>query len=152
MSVSSKSRKESTESYAAQQMHNTMGIAPELAQLNDKNLDNELPSRVASSSDTDVPGDVEEAEARVATEDDQPTAADVEEAKRASWGQPPLSVDADDASTDEDSPMTAYQQPTNGTTVSDSEKVADADWNRSTSEGSVPINRTDEPDRTLGNS
>lgn len=70
MSVSSNSRKESTESYAAQQMHSTMGIAPELAQLNDKNLDNELPSRVANSRDVDVPGDYEQAVALAAEGDD----------------------------------------------------------------------------------
>lgn len=70
MSVSSNSRKESTESYAAQQMHNTMGIAPELAQLNDKNLDNDLPSRVADSNDTDVPGDYQQAETLAAEGDD----------------------------------------------------------------------------------
>ncbi len=90
MSVSSNSRKESTESYAAQGMHNTMGIQPELAQLNDKNLDNELPSRVADSNDTDVPGDVTEAEATVAEADDADgmTSERIEESKRASWGQP----------------------------------------------------------------
>lgn len=103
MSVSSNSRKESTESNAAQQMHNTMGIHPDLAQLNDKNLDNELPSRVADSNDTDVPGDVADAENAVAEAD--------------------------------------------GDT-----KVADADWNRSTSEGVMPATRANEPDRTLGNS
>ena len=70
MSVSSNSRKESTESYAAQQMHSTMGIAPELAQLNDKNLDNELPSRVADSRDVDATGDYEQAKALAAEGDD----------------------------------------------------------------------------------
>ena len=105
MSVSSNSRKESTESNAAQQMHSTMGIHPDLAQLNDKNLDNDLPSRVADSNDTDVPGDI------VSNE---------------------LPADAEDASTDEDSPITAYQQPTN--------------------DGAILTTRTDEPDRTLGNS
>ena len=149
MSVSSNSRKESTESFAAQQMHSTMGTPPALAQLNDKNLDNELPSRVAGSSDTDVPGDVAQAEARVAEADDENgvTDADIEESKRASWGQPPLPADAEDASTDEDSPMTAYQPVDSETT-----KVADADWNRSTSEGEIPATRINEPDRTLGNS
>ena len=92
MSVSSNSRKESTESFAAQGMHNTMGIPPELAQLNDKNLDNDLPSRVAGSNDTDVPGDVAEADSLVAEADDNNdvTDADIEESKRASWGQPPI--------------------------------------------------------------
>lgn len=90
MSVSSNSRKESTESYAAQGMHNTMGILPELAQLNDKNLDNDLPSRVAGSNDTDVPGDVAEADAVIAEANDASGMgdADIEESKRASWGQP----------------------------------------------------------------
>jgi hypothetical protein len=151
MSVSSNSRKESTESYAAQQMHSTMGIAPELAQLNDKNLDNELPSRVAGSRDTDVPGDVAEAESLVAENDDKKevSSEDIEESKRASWGQPPLPVDADEATTDEDSPMTAYRQPD---ATDESVTVADADWNRSTSEGAMPATRANEPDRTLGNS
>ncbi|GAB3887918.1 hypothetical protein [Spirosoma agri] len=152
MSVSSNSRKESTESHAAQQMHSTMGIAPELAQLNDKNLDNELPSRVASNNDTDVPGDVEEAQALASTEGDQPTDADLEEAKRASWGQPPVAAGADDASTDKNNPMTAYLQPTNEAGLSDSDTVANADRTRSMSEGAIPATRTDEPDRTLGNS
>ena len=125
MSVSSKSRKESTESYAAQAMHNTMGILPELAQLNDKNLDNELPSRVADSNDTDVPGDVTEADATVAEADDANgiTGADIEESKRASWGQPPVGDDAG----------------TNG------------DWNTSTTEENVPATRANEAERTLGN-
>ncbi|CAN5405511.1 hypothetical protein BH09BAC4_BH09BAC4_32320 [soil metagenome] len=131
MSVSSNSRKESTESYAAQAMHNTMGTPPALAQLNDKNLDNELPSRVAGSSDTDVPGDVAQAESRVAEADDENgiTNEEIEESKRASWGQPPLSTDAEDVVT-----------------------VDDADWNRSTDEGAIPATRVNEPDRTLGNS
>lgn len=145
MSVSSNSRKESTESYAAQQMHSTMGLSPELAQLNDKNLENDLPSRVASSNDTDVPGDVAQADALIAENDqEQPTNADLEEARRASWGQPPLPADADDATIDEDNPAVAYQAPTNN--------VADADWNQSTHEGAIPVTRVNEPDRTLGNS
>ncbi|GAB3750991.1 hypothetical protein [Spirosoma pomorum] len=151
MSVSSNSRKESTESYAAQQMHSTMGIAPELAQLNDKNLENELPSRVADSRDTDVPGDVTQAESLVAENDDKEGIynEDIEESKRASWGQPPLPSDAEEATTDEDNPMTAYQQPE---ATDEAVIVTDADWNRSTSEGAIPATRANEPDRTLGNS
>ncbi|MVM28768.1 hypothetical protein GO755_01895 [Spirosoma sp. HMF4905] len=124
MSVSSKSRKESTESFAAQAMHNTMGIPPALAQLNDKNLDNELPSRVAASNDTDVPGDVTEADA-VAAEADQEngiTNEDIEESKRASWGQPPVN---------------------NG--------EGNPDWTTSTTDETVPATRSNEPERTLGN-
>ena len=136
MSVSSNSRKESTESNAAQQMHSTMGIHPDLAQLNDKNLDNELPSRVAGSSDVDVPGDIADAE-RLAADSDSDVA-----------NRTTLPIDAEDASTDEDNPMTAYQQPGDETTG----KVADADWNRSSEEGAIPATRANEPDRTLGNS
>jgi len=128
MSVSSNSRKESTESYAAQGMHNTMGIPPELAQLNDKNLDNDLPSRVAGSSDTDVPEDYIDTQA-TAAEPDRDTGIsgdEIEESKRASWGQPPVSED--DTNTD------------------------NADWNTSTSDTIIPATRANEPDRTLGNS
>lgn len=89
MSVSSNSRKESTESYAAQRMSNTMGMPPELAQLNDKNLDNDLPSRVADSSDADVPEDYIDTQA-TAAEPDRDTGIsgdEIEESKRASWGR-----------------------------------------------------------------
>ncbi len=124
MSVSSKSRKESTESYAAQGMHNTMGILPELAQLNDKNLDNELPSRVASSNDTDVPGDVAAADAEASDDDDRGiTGEAIEESKRASWGQPPVNDDA----------------------------ASNGDWNTNTTDETVPATRANEPERTLGN-
>ncbi|AKD54728.1 hypothetical protein [Spirosoma radiotolerans] len=128
MSVSSNSRKESTESYAAQRMSNTMGIPPELAQLNDKNLDNDLPSRVAGSSDADVPEDYIETQATAAEPDRNPgiSGDEIEESKRASWGQPPLS-----------------EESTN---------TDNADWNTSTSDASMPATRANEPDRTLGNS
>ncbi|MBD2752810.1 hypothetical protein [Spirosoma validum] len=124
MSVSSKSRKESTESFAAQAMHNTMGIPPALAQLNDKNLDNELPSRVADSNDTDVPGDAAKAEVDAEAGDDI-TSEDIEESKRASWGQAPV--------TDDDSTTT------------------DANWNQLSADENVPATRANEPERTLGN-
>ena len=143
MSVSSNSRKESTESNAAQQMHSTMGVHPDLAQLNDKNLENDLPSRVADSNDTDVPGDTAQAEVLAAESDDDTN-------DRSTVGQSSLPADVEDASTDEDNPMTAYQQPADS--MSESDRVADADWNRSTSEGVIPATRPDEPDRTLGNS
>ena len=88
MSVSSNSRKESTESNAAQQMHSTMGIHPDLAQLNDTNMVNDLPSRVARSNDTDVPGDDDEATA-MADDDTGISEENIENATRASWGQEP---------------------------------------------------------------
>ncbi len=79
MSVSSNIRKESTESHAAQQMHSTMGNDPNggLSQLNDKNLDNELPSRLNDqANNTSVAEDMEAIDEMLATEDDdQPTAA-----------------------------------------------------------------------------
>jgi hypothetical protein len=108
MSTSSNIRKESTESNAAQQMHSTMGIHPELSQLNDKQLDSELTSRRADNNDTDFTDDQAEIETRVAEDDDDgPTQADINENTRASWGQAP-----------------------------DSQKVhvEDADWNKSTEE------------------
>jgi len=79
MSVSSNIRKESTESHAAQQMHSTMGTDPNggLSQLNDKNLDNDLPSRLNDqANDTSVAEDVEAADEMIAESDDenQPTA------------------------------------------------------------------------------
>ncbi len=91
MSVSSNSRKESTESFAAQQMHSTMGIAPALAQLNDTNMVNDLPSRVASSSDTNVPEDVVEADA-LADDGENAEAMsqeNIDKATSASWGETP---------------------------------------------------------------
>lgn len=91
MSVSSNSRKESTESFAAQQMHSTMGIAPALAQLNDTNMVNDLPSRVASSSDTNVPEDVIEADALANDGEDaeKMSKENIDEATSASWGEKP---------------------------------------------------------------
>ena len=60
MSVSSNTRKENTESNGAQQMHSTMGTDPNLSQLTDKNLDNELPSRLNDrANETTVAQDVE---------------------------------------------------------------------------------------------
>lgn len=125
MSISSKSRKESTESFAAQAMHSTMGILPELAQLNDKNLDNELPSRVVSSRDTDTPADAAKAE-EILVETEGASDADIEEAKRASWGQPPLTED-----------------DTTGTT--------ETNWTPTADQENVPATRSNEPERTLGN-
>lgn len=143
MSVSSNSRKESTESNAAQQMHSTMGIHPDLAQLNDKNLENDLPSRVADSNDVNVPNDAANAETLAAEGDDDTN-------NRNTVRQSSLPADADDASTDEDNPMTAYRQSADPAVGNGN--VADADWNRSTSEGAIPVTRANEPDRTLGNS
>jgi hypothetical protein len=101
-----------------------MGILPELAQLNDKNLDNELPSRVASSNDTDVPGDVAAADAEASDDDDRGiTGEAIEESKRASWGQPPVNDDA----------------------------ASNGDWNTNTTDETVPATRANEPERTLGN-
>lgn len=143
MSTSSNIRKESTESHAAQQMHNTMGNNPGLAQLNDRNLDNELPSRLADSSDVDVPGNLADAQRLVAETSDDTT-------NQNSAGNTSLPIDAEDASTDEDNPMRAYQHPNDSST--DSGQISDADWNRSTHEGAIPATRANEADGTLGNS
>ena len=72
MSVSSNIRKESTESHAAQQMHSTMGADPNLSQLNDKDLDNDLPSRLNDRANgTTVAEDVEEIDDTIAEADDE---------------------------------------------------------------------------------
>jgi hypothetical protein len=109
MSVSSNIRKESTESNAAQQMHSPMGIHPDLAQLNDIGLSNDLPSKLnEEGASKTVADDVESADELVAETDDQtgPSQADIDENTRASWGQ----------------------APAEGT------HVQDADWNTSTEE------------------
>ncbi|MBO0938925.1 hypothetical protein J2I47_20400 [Fibrella sp. HMF5335] len=108
MSVSSNIRKESTESNAAQMMHSTMGTHPDLAQLNDKDLTNELPSKLNSEGVADsVADDVESADEMVAeTDANGPSQAEIDENTRASWGQAPVE----------------------GT------HVQDADWNTSTEE------------------
>ncbi len=140
MSVSSNAHNESTESNAAPQMHSTMGIHPDLVHLNDKNLENDLPSRVAASNDSDVP-----------QSDTLAAYANGEKNTSGLAVQPQLPADAEDASTDEDNPMTAYhRKPADSMTEGD--KVANADWNRNTREGAIPVTRVDEPDRTLGNS
>ncbi|HLL96177.1 MAG TPA: hypothetical protein VK404_14450 [Spirosoma sp.] len=143
MSTSSNSRKESTESNAAQQMHNTMGNHPDLAQLNDRSLDNDLPSRVADSSEVDVPGNLADAERLVAETTDETT-------NRNSGGNSGLPINAEDASTDEDDPIRAYHQSNDS--LDNGGQIADADWNRSTHEGAIPATRVNEADGTLGNS
>jgi len=74
MSLTSKSRKESTESNAAQRMGNTMGQHPETAQLYDRDLRSELMSKRADSSDVD-PQDVQPI-------DDEPNTDRVEAVRR----------------------------------------------------------------------
>ncbi|GAB3553905.1 hypothetical protein [Spirosoma fluminis] len=151
MSVSSKLRKENDESFASKQRQSTQGLAPEqgLTQLNDIQRDNDLPSRQIHTNDTNFADNYEDIERLAAESDnDGPSDAEIEESKRASWGQPPMPTDAEDASTDEANSMTAYQQP--DTTMSGSD--SGADWNQSTTEGAIPATRANEPDRTLGNS
>jgi hypothetical protein len=55
MSLSSKARKESTESYAAQRMGNTMGVPPELSHLSKTDRPGvELPSESHQSNDVEI--------------------------------------------------------------------------------------------------
>lgn len=98
MSLTRKLHTETTESHAAQQMHSTMGLDPNLSQLNDKQLDNELTSRRADSADQDGLLKVDESDEVLG--ETEPTAKnranrgpahleeDIEEARSASWGQP----------------------------------------------------------------
>lgn len=157
MSLSSKLRKENDESFASKQSHSTQGLAPEqgLTQLNDIQRDNDLPSRQMHVNDTNVADDYDDVKLladetrKEGTSNEGPSDAEIKESQRASWGQPPLPADAEDASTDEDSPMTAYQQPAN---ESNSTVVTETVVHRTTSEGGLAPNRADEPDRTFGHS
>ncbi|MBC8151549.1 MAG: hypothetical protein H7Z72_01425 [Bacteroidetes bacterium] len=98
MSLTRKLHTETTESHAAQQMHSTMGLDPNLSQLNDKQLDNELTSRRADSADADGLLTVDESDQVIGETDDNPTDTDktgpahlnedIDEARSASWGQP----------------------------------------------------------------
>lgn len=98
MSLTRKLHTETTESHAAQQMHSTMGLDPNLSQLNDKQLDNELTSRRADSADADglLNTDLSDEMASETEENTTDTAhngpdhleEDIDEARSASWGQP----------------------------------------------------------------
>lgn len=118
MSLTRKLHTETTESHAAQQMHSTMGLDPNLSQLNDKQLDNELTSRRADSADADGLLTVDESDQVIGETDDKPTDAaktgpahleeDIDEARSASWGQPSAAdegtaqLNADQRSSDAD--------------------------------------------------
>lgn len=71
MSLTSKQHKESTESYAAQGMHNSpMGVPPEMDQLHDRQSDTQLTSKRAETELTD---DTEQTEDTTAdTDEDRP--------------------------------------------------------------------------------
>ena len=118
MSVSSNIRKESTESHAARQMHSTMGNSPDggIGQLNDRSLDNELPSRLNDrANNSSVAEDVEAINEVIAENDDAAQPAAVSDAD-----QPVALPDADKVD-----PVTGESRSTH---------VADADWNQSTKE------------------
>ncbi|MFC5412042.1 hypothetical protein ACFPMF_22145 [Larkinella bovis] len=116
MSFSSNSRKESTESYAAQRMGNTQGVAPEQSQL----------------AKTDQPGDLLPSEAHDSND------VEVSDILPVNEQQTPNRNDANDPATnlveitdeslarDEDGGLT-------GSKWSD-ERVPGADWNRDTEE------------------
>lgn len=109
MSLTSKTRKENSNSHADQQIHGPMGLAPELSQLYDRDLTSELPSKLEAEAEQPSAVDaLEDARETIAeTDGDGPSQADIDENKRASWGQAPVDPAA----------------PTH---------VADADWNRTT--------------------
>lgn len=98
MSLTRKLHTETTESHAAQQMHSTMGLDPNLSQLNDKQLDNELTSRRADSADEDGLLKTDESDEVLGETNDNATGAthtgpanleaDIDENRSASWGQP----------------------------------------------------------------
>ncbi|WP_266368838.1 hypothetical protein [Tellurirhabdus rosea] len=67
MSITRKLHKQSRESYASRAMHNTMGVLPELGQMYDRTLSNELISRRTHENELDVPADFEQIEILAAT-------------------------------------------------------------------------------------
>lgn len=148
MSLTSKSRKESTESYAAQRMHNTMGVPPELGQLYDRQLDNEQLSRRVDSNDVEIQNDVlnEDVEPTAETDEQRSTRmdADADEARRASWGQPAADRETGTWGQSEQTDAPGEEQAF--------ARVPDADWNRSTEEGGIVSPSRQDPDRTVGHS
>lgn len=156
MSVSSNSRKGSSESNASKQMHSTMGIHPELglSQLNDQNLGQDLPSKAADNNDLDVPENLTVIKDTIAEQDDNNgmTNQEIEESRRASWGQPPLPADAEDASVDQNDATTAHQRSVNDMPPPMTDRVSVVNTTHSTNQGAIPATHVDEPDRTLGNS
>ncbi|RRB00979.1 hypothetical protein [Larkinella rosea] len=112
MSVSSNSRKESTESYAAQQMGNTMGVAPELSQLSKTDRPGtQLPSEANKSSDVEL-------------EDVEPVEAQANQVKNDSTEWSDVSDDALARDEDSNLPDSTWKK----------DRVPGADWNRDTEE------------------
>lgn len=112
MSVSSNSRKESTESYAAQRMGNTMGVAPEQSQLAKTDQQGvELPSQANQSSDIEL-------------EDVEPVEAQANQVKNdtSEWND----VTDEALARDEDVSLP--------NSASNEDRVPGADWNRDTEE------------------
>ncbi len=71
MSLTSKQHKESTESYAAQGMHNSpMGVPPEMDQLHDRQSSEQLTSKRAEA---DLTEDSDEIQDSVADMEDETT-------------------------------------------------------------------------------
>lgn len=133
MSVSSNSRKESTDSYASQQMQNG-GDMPGMDQLHRFNQPEGRVGAVegTSENDTDFSDDAAEIHDSVADED-EPTATETD-SSMTGYRTGAASVGGD-----------SYGQPTGV-------HVDDADWNTTTEDGAIAPTRADEPDRSLGNS
>lgn len=133
MSVSSNSRKESTDSYASQQMQNG-GVMPGMDQLqkfNHPDNDRVTTERI-ESDDTDFSDDAAEITDSVAAEGETTT---TETDPSMTGNQTGLVSVGDDS----------YGQPT-------SVHIEDADWNTTTQDDGMTPTRANEPDRTLGNS
>jgi|GEM_PF-3870781 len=133
MSVSSNSRKESTDSYASQQMQNG-GDMPGLDQLHRFNQPEGRVVAVegAQSNDTDFSDDMEEITDSVAAEG-EPTVTETD-SSMTGYRTGAASVGGD-----------SYGQPSGV-------HVEDADWNTTTEDDGTAPTRANEPDRTIGNS
>lgn len=133
MSVSSNSRKESTDSYASQQMQNG-GDMPGLDQLHRFNQPEGTVGTVegAQSNDTDFSDDMAEITDSVA-ENGEPTATETD-SLMTGHRTGSASVGGD-----------SYSQPSGV-------HVDDADWNTTTEDDGTVSTQANEPDRTIGNS
>ena len=159
MSLTSKSRKESTESHAARRSHNTMGMAPGMIQLSDFDIRDQQTSNRIETNTPNVPEDTLNAQAEASTADndmsmhdmdhdvDMDNSSDLDNSRNMNRRDMDESMERmdieesrraswgqpsmeeDEMVTDEDVPRVAYR---NQDQDMGAERMDDADWNTST--------------------
>ncbi|WP_128544385.1 hypothetical protein [Larkinella soli] len=130
MSLSSKARKERTDSYTSQRSDNTMGNPPELNQLHDRDLSAELQSKRLDTNDY-TPQDI------------MPVDGEPNETANSSHTSDPVEVSDINAARDEDADLytdklmddDASRRSTTYPPADD--KVPGADWNRDSEDREV---------------